>query len=198
MGVGDPSDRTGGEWRGQDDAAEQAFRQHENLLYSMAHSMLGDHDAAQAVVGETRAHWLAQSSAHPSRSPTGLVRLATVLALARLRTAQSKGESHIGPWLPEPLRDEPELVLAESVSAGISAVFDVLDADKRIVFLLRHAFGLSYADIAAMIGRPERSVRQLDTEAQARVRCEVWPPRYGQPPRKRRAHRRPGSPAEES
>ncbi|MFD0658611.1 sigma-70 family RNA polymerase sigma factor [Thermocatellispora tengchongensis] len=154
----------------------ETFRRHVPLLYSVAYGMLGDRQEADGVVQEARARWLAAAERNVAQPPVGLTALVTVLALARLRAARSDGEAHIGPWLPEPLRNESELSLAESVSAALAAVLDALKHEERTVFLLHHGFGMSYADIAALIGTSEPSVRRIDARAEARVRCEPRPP----------------------
>ncbi|MGR6919633.1 sigma factor-like helix-turn-helix DNA-binding protein [[Actinomadura] parvosata] len=159
------------------DAPARAFEQHEPLLRAVVLSMLGDAEAAEEVVSETRARWLAPEGGPAGRPESELTRLATTLALARLSAARQAGEEHIGPWLPEPLRDEPGLSLAESVSAAVSTAMWALRADERLVFLLRHGFGFSYADIAAVTRKPEEKVRRLDGEARFRIRGQARPPR---------------------
>ncbi len=156
--------------------ADHVFQRHAALLHAVAFSVLGDDGEADKVVRETRARWLAEADGPAPRSPVGLLRIATVLALTRLRAAHSAGESHVGPWLPGSLRNEPELMVAESISAALSTVIDALGRDERVVFLLRRAFGLAYANIAAVTGLPEAEVRRIDAEAEARVRCAVRPP----------------------
>ncbi|MEU6409353.1 sigma factor-like helix-turn-helix DNA-binding protein [Microbispora sp. NPDC046933] len=160
------------------DFAFQAFEEHAALLHAVARSMLGDGGEAARVVEETRARWLAGQGDRSAGFPGALIGLVTVLALTRLRVAQANGEEHIGPWLPEPLRGEPDLKLAESVSAALSTVLGMLDQDERTVFLLHHGFGLAYADIAAVTGLTEEGVRGIDARAKARVRCEVRPFRW--------------------
>ncbi|WP_433496930.1 sigma factor-like helix-turn-helix DNA-binding protein [Sphaerimonospora sp. CA-214678] len=160
----------------EEPCADQIFQRHAALLHAVAFSVLGDDGEAGEVVRETRARWLAEAGGPAPRSPVGLLRIATVLALTRLRAARSDAGSRVGPWLPGPLRDEPEIMVAESISAALSTVIDALGRDERVVFLLRHAFGLAYANIAAVTRLTEAEVRRIDAEAEARVRCEVRPP----------------------
>ncbi|GAA4188213.1 MULTISPECIES: sigma factor-like helix-turn-helix DNA-binding protein [Microbispora] len=159
------------------DHAFQAFEEHAALLHAVARSVLGDGGEAARVVEETRTRWLARQGDRPAGFPNALIGLVTVLALTRLRVAQANGEEHIGPWLPEPLRGEPDLQLAESVSAALAAVLGMLDQDERTVFLLHHGFGLAHTDIAAVTGLTEEAVDVIDARARARVRCEVRPVR---------------------
>ncbi|RBQ20889.1 hypothetical protein DP939_07445 [Spongiactinospora rosea] len=154
-----------------DPDTSEAFQQHVPLLYSVAYSMLGDIMEAEKVVQETHARWLARPPEEAGR-PVGLTALTTVLSLVRLRTAQDSGESHLGPWLPEPVRNDSDLSLAESVSAALAAVLDALEHSERTVFLLHNGFGLPYPDIAALTGRPEPSVRMIGARAEAKIRCE--------------------------
>ncbi|MEU7940082.1 sigma factor-like helix-turn-helix DNA-binding protein [Microbispora bryophytorum] len=153
--------------------ASQAFEEHAALLHEVARSMLGDGGEAARVVEETRSRWLAGQGDRSAGSPNALIGLVSVLALTRLRVAQANGEEHIGPWMPEPLRGEPDLQMAESVSAALSTVLGVLDQDERTVFMLHHGFGLAYADIASVTGLTEERVRGIDARATAQVRCEV-------------------------
>lgn len=156
--------------------ADHVFQRHAALLHAVAFSVLGDDGEAEEIIRETRARWLAEAEGPAPRSPVGLLRLATVLALTRLRAAQSDGESHLGPWVPAPLRNEPELMVAESISAALWTVLGALGRDERLVFLLRRAFGFAYPNIAAVTGLSESEVRRIDAAAEERVRCEVPPP----------------------
>ncbi|TQS11227.1 hypothetical protein FLW53_24675 [Microbispora sp. SCL1-1] len=63
--------------------------------------------------------------------------------------------------------------MAESVSAALATVLGMLDQEERTVFMLRHGFGLAYADIASVTGLTEEGVRGIDARAKAQVRCEV-------------------------
>lgn len=161
--------------RDEDAEAVEAFRRCEALLYSVIHSMLGDHRETEIVLRETRARWLARRGDRSACSSPGLIRTAAVLALTRLRDARSNGEFHLGPWLPDALREDAELSLAESVSAAMSTVMEALEREQRTVFLLRHGFGFSYADIAVLTGRSEGEVRRIDDQARERMCCGPRP-----------------------
>ncbi|MEU2347363.1 sigma-70 family RNA polymerase sigma factor [Modestobacter sp. NPDC049651] len=113
-----------------------------------------------------------------------LVRTTSRLALNRLRTARARRESYVGPWLPEPLLTaaapgpDPEETaeVAEAVSLALLVVLETLSPAERAVFVLREVFGLSHAEVAAVLDRSESAVRQLAHRARSHV--EARRPRF--------------------
>ena len=78
------------------------------------------------------------------------MRITTRLALDRLRRIKARGETYVGPWLPEPYVTDfgdtvpdtaDRAVLAESVSLAVLVVMETLSPLERAVFVLREAFG---------------------------------------------------------
>ena len=151
----------------------RVFDEHRALLISVAYRMLGSVTDAEDTVQEA---WLRWSGVNPSdvRDPRAfLVRVTTRLAIDRLRRAKTRRESYVGPWLPEPIltgRDVAEdVALAESVSMAMLVVLETLSPLERAVFVLREAFGMSYAEIANVLGRKVEAVRQLGHRARNHV-----------------------------
>ena len=99
--------------------------------------------------------------------------MTTRLAIDRLRSLKARRESYVGPWLPEPILTEADVgeatELAESVSLALLVVLETLSPLERAVFVLREAFGYSYAEIGEIIGRQESTVRQLARRARDHV-----------------------------
>ena len=169
------------------------FEAHRPVLLGVAYRMLGRLADAEDVVQEA---WLRWSGADRStvREPRGyLVRVTTRLAIDRLRQIKSRGETYVGPWLPEPyvtdfgdtMPDTAErAVLADSVSLAVLVVLESLSPLERAVFVLREAFGYPYAEIAAMLERGEAAVRQL--AGRARKHVDERRPRYDVDPAQRR------------
>ena len=62
-----------------------------------------------------------------------------------------------------------DVALAESVSLALLVVLETLSPLERAVFVLREAFGHSYAEIGEIIGRNEATVRQLARRARAHI-----------------------------
>ncbi|MGA4984194.1 RNA polymerase sigma-70 factor [Streptomyces cellulosae] len=175
------------------DTATPLFEEHRPVLMGIAYRMLGRVADAEDVVQDA---WLRWSAADRTdvREPRGfLVRITTRLALDRLRRIKARGETYVGPWLPEPyvtdfgdtMPDTAErAVLADSVSLAVLVVMETLSPLERAVFVLREAFGYPYADIAAMLDRGETAVRRL--AARARRHVDERRPRYDVDPARRR------------
>ncbi|WP_328539991.1 RNA polymerase sigma factor SigJ [Streptomyces sp. NBC_00344] len=175
------------------DTETDAFEEHRSVLTGVAYRMLGRVADAEDVVQETWLRWSADSREDVREPRAYLVRIATRLAIDRLRRAQSRREAYVGPWLPEPLVTDfggavpdtaERTVLAESVSFAVLVVLESLSPLERAVFVLREAFGFPYVEIAAVLDREEAAVRQL--AARARRHVEERKPRYDVDPAERR------------
>jgi RNA polymerase sigma-70 factor, ECF subfamily len=175
-------------------SATDIFEEHRPVLMGVAYRMLGRVADAEDVVQDAWLRW-ASADSEDVRSPRAfLVRVTTRLAIDRLRSAQSRRETYVGPWLPEPMvtgadsapvPDGAERVmLAESVSLAVLVVLESLSPLERAVFVLREAFGFPYAEIAAALDRSDSAVRQLAGRARAHVAERT--PRYEVDPEQRR------------
>ncbi|MGW8063034.1 RNA polymerase sigma factor SigJ [Streptomyces ziwulingensis] len=175
------------------DTATDVFEEHRPVLLGVACRMPGRPADAEDVVQEA---WLRWSGADRSgvREPRGYpVRITTRVAVDRLRRIKARGETYVGPWLPEPwvtgfgdiVADTAErAVLADSVSLAVLVVLESLSPLERAVFVLREAFGYPYAEIAAMLERGEAAVRRF--AGRARRHVDERRPRYEVDPVQRR------------
>jgi RNA polymerase sigma-70 factor (ECF subfamily) len=81
----------------------------------------------------------------------------------------------VGPWLPEPLLEDPApgpadaAELADTLSQAVLVLLEQLTPVERAAFLLREVFGYDYAQIAAVVERSEPTARQLVTRARRHV-----------------------------
>lgn len=159
----------------RDDDLAAEFAAIRPRLAGVAYGLLGSVDEAEDVVQEA---WLRLTRADRAqiRDVTGwLVVTVSRLALDVLRSARMRREEYVGPWLPEPLRTGPDgaaqAELADSVELALLVVLETLSPLERAAFVLREAFGLPYAEIAAAIGRSEPAVRQLARRAREHVQA---------------------------
>jgi RNA polymerase sigma-70 factor (TIGR02957 family) len=159
------------------------FDRHRRLLFSVAYQMLGSVSDAEDVVQDAWLRWSAADRSEVRDERAYLVQITSRLALDRLGSAQSRRETYVGPWLPEPLltgaapvgsgppAPEPEeaVEVGESVSLALLVVLETLSPAERAVFVLREAFGMSTAEVAAALGRTEAAVRQMAHRAREHV-----------------------------
>lgn len=155
------------------------YLQHRTLLLGVAYRILGSYAEAEDVVQEVWLRWAADHERVESPK-AWLVTVTTRLAVDRLRRATARRESYVGPWLPEPVRTEPDvaedLARADSVSLAMLVVLEALSPLERAVFVLHEAFGYEHAEVAQILGRTEPAVRQLLKRARDHVAASR--PRY--------------------
>lgn len=153
-------------------------------LFGIAYRMLGSVADAEDAVQETFLRWQqARLGGEPITAPEGwLVSVITRLCIDQLRSARVTRETYVGPWLPEPLVEDPEpeaetvVETAESLSLAFLVLLENLSPVERAAFLLHDVFDYQYAEIASIVGRTEASCRQA--AKRARDRIDVGKPRY--------------------
>jgi RNA polymerase sigma-70 factor (ECF subfamily) len=106
----------------------------------------------------------------------------TRLSINVLKSARARRESYVGPWLPEPLLEDPapdpaaRAELADSLSLALLVLLERLTPVERAAYLLREVFGYRYAEIADIIEQTEVNSRQLVTRARKHI--EANRPRF--------------------
>ena len=164
-----------GDAGGVTDAA--VFEAHRGLMFAVAYRMLGSIADAEDAVQDAWLRWSAAPRADVLDPKAYLARVVTTTALNRLRSARTRREAYVGPWLPEPLLTEagPDAAeraeLAESVSVAMLVVLESLTPEERAVFVLREVFGFGHAEIGAALGRSAPAVRQLAHRAREHVQA---------------------------
>ena len=161
----------------RDGAAVDTFPAHREHLFGVAYRMLGSVVDAEDVVQEAFLRWSAVDGAR-IRSPRAyLTTVTTRLAIDRLRSAQHRRESYVGPWLPEPLVAEGNgpaevTVLADSLTTAFLVLLERLDPVERAVFLLHDVFGYPFDEVAGVVERPASTCRQIASRARSRLADE--------------------------
>ena len=151
--------------------ATDVFVAHRNLLFTVAYEMLGTAADAEDVLQETWLRWVEVDRAEVRDERAYLVRIATRLALNKMRANARRRESYVGPWLPEPLLTTPDVAedveLADSVSLAMLTLLESLGPTERGVFVLREVFDFGYDEIAAAVDKTPAAVRQSAHRARA-------------------------------
>lgn len=154
-------------------ALDTVFNEHRSHLAAVAYRVLGRWSDAEDVVQDAWLRW-STVDVEQVENPEGyLVRVTTRLAIDRLRSAASRRETYVGPWLPEPILTTPDaaddVARSESVSLALLLVLESLSPLERAVFVLHEAFGYSHREIAAIVERSPESVRQTASRARQHV-----------------------------
>lgn len=161
-----------------DDRELEALRRHG---FGVAYRMLGSVAEAEDVAQEALLRLTRQEA--PIEEPAAWVTtVVTRLSINVLKSARARRESYVGPWLPEPLLEDPapgpasRAELADSLSLALLVLLERLNPVERAAYLLHDVFGYEYAEIAAIIEQTEVNSRQLVTRA--RKRLEASRPRF--------------------
>ncbi len=156
----------------------EALRRHG---FGVAYRMLGSVSEAEDVTQEALLRLTRQDG--PIDEPAAwITTVVTRLSINVLRSARTRRESYVGPWLPEPLLEDPapgpasRAELADSLSLALLVLLERLSPVERAAYLLREVFGYEYAQIAGIIEKTEVSSRQL--VSRARKHLEASRPRF--------------------
>ena len=165
---------------GEPSVTTETYESLRPLAFSIAYRMLGSVSEAEDVVQEglLRLH-RADDVEHPKAFVATVV---TRLSIDELRSARSRRETYVGPWLPEPVLTDsrPD---DESVSMALLVTLEALSPVERAVFLLHDVFDYGYDEIAEIVGKTRENCRQLAVRARRHV--EARRPRF-EPSREQR------------
>ena len=172
------------------DPTESAFdavwRENRRYLLDVAYRMLGSISEAEDIVQEAFVRLVRADLDQIEDIRGWLVVVVSRLCLDQLRSARSKRETYVGPWLPEPLIqpageefDPAERVtLDDSVRMALLVVLERLSPAERGAFVLHDVFRFSFEDVAAIVGRSPEACRQLASRARRRIQEETGPARF--------------------
>lgn len=153
----------------------EAFERHRDHLFGIAYRMTGRVAAAEDLVQEAYLRW-SDVDSDEIRSPRAyLSTVVTRLCLDELESARARREEYVGPWLPEPLTEDPEEAArmsperVESLSMAFLVLLEKLTPVQRAVFLLREVFDYEYEEIAELVGKKPATCRKVAQRARDRV-----------------------------
>jgi RNA polymerase sigma-70 factor, ECF subfamily len=146
------------------------------LLFSIAYRMVGSVSEAEDLVQEAFLRYHRAQPTDVENPKAYLSAVTTRLSIDHLRSARTRREEYIGPWLPEPLvvderAPDPsaQAELADSLSLAFLVLLERLSPVERAAFLLREVFDYPYDEIAEVIERSEDNTRQLVSRARRHV-----------------------------
>lgn len=157
-------------------------------LETVAFRILGGHAEAEDAVQEA---WIRLNRANADDVANLSGWLTTVVGrvcLDMLRSRKSRAEAPLaqdGDFIADGEEPEGEAVLAESVGEAMVTVVEALAPAERVAFVLHDVFGVSFDEIAEVVGRTPAAARQLASRGRRRVQTAPDQP----PPPDREKHR---------
>jgi RNA polymerase sigma-70 factor (ECF subfamily) len=150
------------------DAAE-VFAAVRPRLFGIAYRMLGTVADAEDILQEAWIRWQAYDRSTVREPAAFLATMVTRLAINEARSAHSRRETYIGPWLPEPVDTSADPSLGaergEALEFAVLVLLEKLPPTERAAYVLREAFDYPYAEIARIIQTTQDSARQLVSRA---------------------------------
>jgi RNA polymerase sigma factor (sigma-70 family) len=158
------------------DPSLSQFEAERERLRGIAYRMLGSASEADDALQEA---WMRLQSNERDRIENiggWLTTVVSRIALDMLRTRQHRREQVLDASAVDKHVDlqlggnpERELLLAESIGIGLLVVLERLQPAERLAFVLHDLFGVSFDDIASIVGRSPAASRQLASRARRRV-----------------------------
>ena len=156
-----------------DEVLAKEFSSHRAHLIGVAYRLTSTISDAEDAVQEA---WLRLSGLDEDRREEikdlrgWLTTVVGRICLDRLRSAATRRERYVGPWLPEPIvtplgvqpGDDPleTVVRDEQVRLAALVVLDKLTPEQRVAFVLHDAFSVPFGEIAGILGVTEATARQ--------------------------------------
>lgn len=156
-------------------ATLEAFESERPRLLNVAYRLTGSVADAEDAVQDA---WLRLEGTDSSISnlQAWLTTVVSRLCLDRLGSAAKRRETYVGQWLPEPVvtafdAADPltEVVRGEDARFAALVVLDVLPPAQRVAFVLHHAFGVPFDEIADVLDVDAANARQLASRARKAV-----------------------------
>jgi RNA polymerase sigma-70 factor (ECF subfamily) len=152
------------------DEAVDEFMAIRPRLLTVACRVLGDRSDAEDVVQEAWLRWQTCDRSAVLNSAAFLITTTTRLAINATQSARSRHELPVDRWTTEPAvaDDDPTLGAEqrEAVEPGLRMLLERLSPAERAAYILRHAFGYPYTQVADLLHLTEVNARQLVSRAQ--------------------------------
>src|SRR5215469_7010379 len=158
---------------GEQDDGLMAFAKVRPRLFGIAYRMLGSAAEAEDIVQDVWLRWQAANRSVVQNPPAFLATTTTRMCINFAQSAQSRRETYVGPWLPEPVdtSGDPRLGAerAEALEFAVLLLLEKLSPTERAAYVLREAFDYPYRQIAEILQLEEANTRQLVTRARQHI-----------------------------
>lgn len=153
----------------------QIFERQRPQLTAICYQMLGEKAEAEDAVQDTWLRWSAANHQAISNPAGWLRRVATNIAIDALRSARSRREIYVGPWLPEPIIEaegqsiEDAFSMAQECELALLWAMERLTETERAAFILREAFDTGYEQLSEVLDKSEAACRQMVSRAHKKL-----------------------------
>src|ERR1700728_1101646 len=158
---------------GVHDDGLSAFAEVRPRLFGIAYRVLGSAAEAEDIVQDVWLRWQATDRSVVENPPAFLATTTTRMCINFAQSAQSRRETYIGPWLPEPVDTSADPALgaerSEALGLAILLLLEMLSPTERAAYVLREAFDYSYREISDILQMEEANTRQLVSRARKHV-----------------------------
>src|SRR5919198_3428702 len=158
---------------GEHDDGLAAFAPVRPRLFGIAYRMLGSAAEAEDVVQDVWMRWQSTNRNVVENPPAFLATTTTRLCINLAQPAQSRRETYIGTWLPEPVDTSSDPAIGaergEALKLAVLLLLEKLSPTERAAYVLREAFDYSYRQIADILQTEEANVRQLVSRARKHI-----------------------------
>lgn len=165
---------------------QAVFEGERGRLTGLAYRMLGSMTDAEDVLQDAWMRWQAAAQGDIRSPGSFLTTVVTRLCLDRLKQARQHREVYVGPWLPEPVLDDPVFhdpgdgLIEGDVTFALMLALERLTPLERAAFILHDVFDMPFGDIAPLLERGDDACRKLASRARAHIRKSR--PRFKVPP----------------
>jgi RNA polymerase sigma-70 factor (TIGR02957 family) len=150
-----------------------AFAEVRPRLFGIAYRMLGSAAEAEDIVQDVWMRWQATDRRVVESPPAFLATTTTRMCINFAKSAQSRRETYVGTWLPEPVDTSNDPALGaergEALKLAVMVLLEKLSPTERAAYVLREAFDYSYREIASILQMEEANARQLASRARKHI-----------------------------
>ena len=155
------------------DEALSVFLGVRSRLFGVAYRILGSASDAEDIVQSVWVKWQ-MTDRSVVREPAAFLTTAAVrLAITVAQSAQTRRESYVGVWLPEPVDTSVDPYLgaecSDALELAVLMLLEKLSPNERAAYVLREAFDYPHGQIAEILHLTETNVRQLITRARKHI-----------------------------
>ena len=150
-----------------------AFAEVRPRLFGIAYRMLGSAAEAEDIMQDVWMRWQATDRRVVESPPAFLATTTTRMCINFAKSAQSRRETYVGTWLPEPVDTSSDPALGaergEALKLAVMVLLEKLSPTERAAYVLREAFDYSYREIASILQMEEANARQLASRARKHI-----------------------------